>query len=58
MSEIINLRKARKTKLRATKQIKAEQNRIKFGQKKASRKKDALLKSLNEKQLDAHKIKD
>ncbi len=58
MSEIINLRKARKTKARAIKQSKAEQNRIKFGQNKENRKKDALLKSLKEKQLDAHKIKD
>lgn len=58
MSKIINLRKARKTTARATKQLKAEQNRNKFGQNKADRKKYALLKSLKEKQLDAHKLKD
>lgn len=58
MAEIINLRQARKNKVRAAKEQVAEENRFKFGQTKAEKKKNAAVKKRNDAQLDGHKRSD
>jgi len=58
MADIINLRVARKRKARSDKEIKAEQNRQKFGQTKAKKQKTVALDKLSEQHLDAHKLDD
>lgn len=56
MSEIINLRQARKAKARAEKETQAATNRVYFGTPKALRKLTEAKAGLAEKQLDGHKI--
>jgi len=58
MTEIINLRSARKAKARTEKEAAAEANRIKFGRTKAEKQKYAAEKSLADKKLDSHKRED
>jgi hypothetical protein len=55
MADIINLRRARKDKTRADKQLVAAENRLKFGQPKSGRKLQTALRQQSEKNLDAHK---
>jgi hypothetical protein len=56
LSEIVNLKRARKEKARASKDKRAEENRVKFG---APKKERTLAKARNvqdEKALNAHRL--
>ncbi|WP_084620081.1 DUF4169 family protein [Devosia chinhatensis] len=58
MGEIVNLRMARKQKVRSAKEVEAEANRLKFGRSKAEKR--LLLAETNraEKHIDGHKRED
>ena len=58
MAEIINLRKARKAKARATKKAEAAENRAKFGRPKRERSESEASKDLLDRKLDAHRRED
>ncbi len=51
MTEIVNLRRARKRKARAA------ENRAAFGRPKAERRLEAARETLTERRLDAHRIR-
>jgi hypothetical protein len=55
MAEIVNMRRARKAKARVEKDKTATENRIRFGQTKADRERDAAEKLLAQRQFDGHK---
>ncbi|MFO0389501.1 MAG: DUF4169 family protein [Alphaproteobacteria bacterium] len=55
MSEIINLRQARKNKTRSKKEKQAEQNRMLFGRTKAEKKQTEKESEKASKHLDGHK---
>jgi Domain of unknown function (DUF4169) len=55
MSEIVNLRRARKAKARTLAADKATQNRLRFGAPKAEREFAAANRELQRRQLDAHR---
>ncbi len=55
MSEIINLRQARKNKGRSEKDKKAEQNRLLFGRTKSEKHRDEKESERASKHLDGHK---
>jgi hypothetical protein len=56
MAEIINLRRARKARDRATAEAQAAQNRVEFGRTKAERKLTAAEKTLQATRLDGHRL--
>ena len=56
MSDIINLKHARKVKARAEKSAQADQNRRKYGQTKAEKLKAAKKADQARKHLDGHKV--
>lgn len=56
MSEIINLRQAKKRRARAEKEAKAAANRTKFGRTKGARKKDDAERRKSESELDGKKL--
>ncbi|MEI5665366.1 DUF4169 family protein [Bosea sp. CCNWLW174] len=58
MAEIVNLRRARKARDRASAEAKAEQNRIAFGRTKAERKLTEAEKTLAERRLEGHRLSD
>ncbi len=58
MADIINLRQARKAKVRAEAAAAADRNRIRFGRPKADRTLDAARIELDRKRLDAHRLED
>jgi hypothetical protein len=55
MGEIVNLRRARKDKVRTAKDAEAAANRIKFGAPKAAREKSAAEAALAARRLDGNK---
>lgn len=55
MAEIINLRRARKSKLRTEAETKAAENRVRFGRTKAERLKAEAEAERTVKTLDGHK---
>jgi Domain of unknown function (DUF4169) len=55
MADIINLRRARKTKAREDKAAVAAENRLKFGQSKSDRKLQDALEQQAVRLLDGHK---
>lgn len=55
MSDIINLRSARKAKNRQKSEVRAEQNRLLHGQTKAAKKLQKASETLANKKLEAHK---
>ncbi|MAN76579.1 MAG: hypothetical protein CML24_05155 [Rhizobiales bacterium] len=55
MAENVNLRQARKNKLRAEKERAADTNRARFGRTKAEREKSEIQAELDAKRLDFHK---
>ena len=55
MADILSLSKARKAKVRADKEQVAAENRVKFGRTKAEKQREAAIKVLAEKRLDATK---
>lgn len=58
MAEIINLRRARKARDRASAEAQAEQNRIAFGRTKAERKLTGAETTLAERRLEGHRLSD
>ncbi len=54
-SDIVNLRQFRKSKARAEKDAKAEENRVKFGRTKAEKQLQKAEKEMAFRQLDGHK---
>ncbi|MFC5392939.1 DUF4169 family protein [Bosea vestrisii] len=58
MAEIVNLRRARKARDRASAEAQAEQNRIAFGRTKAERKLTEAEKRLAERRLEGHRLSD
>jgi hypothetical protein len=54
MAEIINLRTARKNKVRTEKAATAAQNRAKYGRTKTEKLKEATEKSRSEQHVDGH----
>ncbi len=56
MSQIVNLRRARKEKTRAAKEERAEENRVKFGAPKKERTLAKARNVLDEKALTAHRL--
>lgn len=55
MADILSFKSARKTKARAEKDAQAAENRVKFGRTKGEKQRDAAMKKLAAKQVDAHK---
>lgn len=55
MAEIVNLRRARKHKMRAEQASEAAENRIRFGRTKAEREREEAQKILADKRIEAHK---
>jgi hypothetical protein len=55
MAEIINLRRARKGKVREEAEAKAVENRARFGKTKAERMKESIETERAAKTLDGHK---
>lgn len=58
MAEIVNLRRARKARDRASAEAQAAQNRIEFGRTKAERKLTNAEKTLAERRLEGHRLTD
>jgi hypothetical protein len=56
MTEIVNLRQARKRKLRADKEKHADENRAKFGRTKAEKQRTAAEAELERRQLDQARL--
>lgn len=58
MGDVVNLRRARKARDRASAEAQAEQNRITFGRTKAERKLTEAEKALAERRLEGHRLTD
>ena len=58
MAEVVNLRRARKAKLRAEKEAVAAQNRARFGRPQHGRKLTATLEEKREHSLSLHSLAD
>ncbi len=56
MGDLINLRRARKSKLRTEKEAQASENRAKFGRPIAALKLQKAQRDQNRKALDGHRI--
>lgn len=56
MSQIINLRQARKARDRQEKEKQAETNRARFGRTKAQKSKDKAVADKLQRHLDGHKL--
>ena len=56
MGEVVNLRQARKAKLRSAKETDAAENRIRFGQTKQERLLNKAEKRSNDLRLDGHRL--
>ena len=58
MSEIINLKRARKAKARAEKDVVAEANRAKHGIKKSAHQKAKAVAEKESRRLEGHKLEE
>ena len=56
MAEIVNLRQARKAKVRTEREKRAEQNRVIHGRSKADRERDAKIAGRSVAFLDGHRL--
>jgi hypothetical protein len=56
MSEIVNLRQAKKRRARAEKDAKAAANRVAFGRTKAERRKTSAERAKDKRDLDGKKL--
>jgi len=56
MSEIVNLRQAKKRRARAEKEAKAAANRVEFGRSKAERKQTGAQRAKDKRDLDGKKL--
>lgn len=57
MGDVINLRRARKQKRRAQRDVLGRENRFKFGRSKAARTQDAAELALTDRKLDGARLK-
>jgi hypothetical protein len=55
-NDIVNLRQFRKSRARAERDAKAEENRVKFGRTKAEKQLQKAEKEKARRQLDGHKL--
>ena len=58
MADIINLRRARKEKVRADKEARAAENRVKFGRTKDEKRLAEARERLAKRQIEAHRRDD
>jgi len=58
MADPVNLNRYRKTKARAEKKVRANENAVKFGRTKAEKSRASALTELYSKRLDGHKRDD
>ncbi len=58
MSNVVNLRQARKTKARYEKEVVAEANKAKHGIAKSAHKKARMMATTQENRLEGHKLED
>ena len=58
MADIINLRRARKDKVRAEKEARAAENRVKFGRTKEEKRLAEARERLAERHIEAHRRDD
>ncbi len=58
MGDVINLNKYRKQREKAEQKLQAEANRLKHGESKASRTLRGKKRTLEDKQLEGHKIEE
>jgi hypothetical protein len=56
--DVVNLRQFRKSKARAEKDAKAEENRVKFGRTKAEKQLEKAEKEKARRHLDSHRLTD
>jgi hypothetical protein len=56
MGEVVNLRRARKAKVRVGKEAEARENRIRFGQTKQERALNKAIERIDGKRLDGHRL--
>lgn len=56
MAEIVNLRRARKARIKAEAEARAGANRIAFGRTKAEKKQSEAEKALQASRLDGHRL--
>jgi hypothetical protein len=56
MAEIINLRRARKQRARAEREVRAETNRARHGRTKAEKLRDSADQERRDQSLDGHRI--
>ena len=56
MSDIVNLRQARKQKARRAKEVVAEANRAKHGVSKSSHRKAKAMAQMNERKIEGHRL--
>lgn len=54
--DIVNLRQARKAKERAARAVVGAENRVRFGQSKAQRARDAVITQRETQLLDGHRL--
>ncbi|WP_348760790.1 DUF4169 family protein [uncultured Salinisphaera sp.] len=55
-AEIVNLRQARKRKVRSEREVQAQDNRLKFGRTKAEKQAAKHERAVLEKTLDGHRL--
>jgi hypothetical protein len=55
VAEVVNLRQARKAKVRAEKEAKAAQNRAHYGRSRSERQREAMERALARKNLDGQR---
>ncbi len=58
MADIVNLRQARKRKVRAAKEAQAEANRTAFGRTKEERRLGEARKDLEARRLEGHRLRE
>lgn len=56
MAEIVNLRRARKSRARSDKEARASENRTRFGRTRAEREAEAAASTQVTRELDGHKL--
>ena len=58
MADIVNLREARKAKARADAEVRAAENRVKFGRTKEEKRKAKAEQALDARRLEGHRRDD
>ena len=55
-ADVVNLRRARKARVRGAAEAKAEENRRKFGTAKSAREHDAAVRALDDRRFEGHRL--